>query len=191
MEFYKATKKNTGCGASFSYNAEVAKDLFCGFLNLIKQNGWNPKGNGGKGTGIFNGGSETTLKLSSSELGLIKGCIRRDKTLKEINSNRTIFHQTKEGGTKTLDITRYVKDNLLVGYTFTVTAPEKDSGSKNTFRLGLTVGESEELLTWLEDALAHIAHGRRSKKIKKAQAYKKASESKQESSSDNRDEPPF
>ena len=187
MVFYKATSKNTGCGAKFSFDSKRGGN-YCVWLNLVKQNGWNPKGNGGKGTGVFKGGKETVVKLSEREIGALIACLFRRTPLRDIEN---VFYHDTPKKRSIIDLVPYKKDGTqFKGMTFSISLTNKESNEKEKFTLFLTPGEAEALRIYLEYALTHIFDGQRSEDIKKFQdaQAKKNTPKKSESVAK---EPPF
>lgn len=180
MEIYKPNPSVKGCGASFSYNSSPKQS--CIFLNLIQQVGWD-KNKPGPGKGSFKGGKEAVIKFSVHEAGLIKKVLETRKSLRELNNNSALYHNT-DTHKATIDLTYYSLDKerdgkkfKTYGFTFSISKEEKsDPKGALRFTLPLTIGEAAALESYLKVALEDIF---RSAQAEKTRAYSKSQQDKE------------
>ena len=190
MDFYKANKAITGCGAKFNYDSK-RDGKNCVWLNLVKQKGWDQNGNRGNGVGKFFGGEQTSVKFSLGEIGILVRCINKVKPLTDYTyKNSPLYHKSKDR-VNVINFGPYIKDGSYLGMTFSVTRQENGESEKHKFTMSLTPGEAEVLRIWLENAVCHIAEGIKSSDIKKAMDAKKNKDSSDDHEPSDSSDVPF
>lgn len=169
---YKANKNITGSACGFQYNSY--NDTL--FVTMTKQVGWNPKGNGGKGTGTFkNSPTQLLVKFNINEIATMINTIERNTEFK-------IWHTSDKGKT-TGQFTPYIRNDQQIGYSLGLTQSDAGSDDRRSVAMGFTFSESVLLRQFLISCLDDYAK----KEIKRSTDYnkRKFEETKKENGAEN------
>lgn len=177
MQLYKPNSKKTGSACSWSFNSSHKKTLEDGrtvgglysvYTQLIKQTSWNDQTK----RGSFKGGDKINLKFSVWEVGEMINTFKNYGECK-------FFHKSED--TSSQISIKYAEDRNQF-------ALSVSQGDKKFF-LPISIGESNAIIIWLENALIHIFDGQHSEQKKLIEGkYPTKKPSPKNISSDNEDD---
>jgi len=170
MHLYKPNKNSSGSACQVQYN----RFSDCLYISLVKQTGWNPQGNGGKGTGTFKNSPVNILaKFSKFEIGSFLDAIERNVEFK-------FFHSSNMGSTSG-SFQPYERNGRLIGFSLSIFQKDTENNQQNAV-IGFTFSETIVLRELLLQALRESAI----KEFDKSEEYsrKKFQESNQNSQKD-------
>lgn len=134
VQIYKGNKGLKGHACSFSFSTGEKKGIY---VELIKQTGWDPKGNNGKGLASFKGGDKVVVKFSEIEAaGLVR--VFEIGKFKKIGEKK-FFHSNNTGNTQ-ISLKDYEIKGERVGYSFSIN--QNKDGEKNSYYIAFTFDEA-------------------------------------------------
>lgn len=198
LTYYKPNKSVKGSLLSVNFSAktdrtegnQITKGDKSFYLNFVSQTGWNEA----ERTGSFKDGKKITVKLSPTEIGGILSAINRNTTLAVAMGQEYVYHDGKDSATtiyfgphfkKEKQGEKWVDTTNQIGFGVRVVKTEKaNKENKEQLSIGLTYAETELLVNYLKDGLAHIYNAWYSEDINRLKNYKKE-ETKQEDITSN------
>ena len=147
LNFYKGNPSNTGAACGMWIKPTDG----CIFIQIIKQNGWDPTKRVGRAT--FKGGAKVTCKFNATEIGAFLDVLARNVDYSTIHASKdmTMIHFQRyfkyDAATK-----KSIEPQL--GYSLSL--GHKTGEKTDHYRIGLTFAEAQTARVFWEFALGLI-----------------------------------
>jgi hypothetical protein len=169
ITLFKANPRNTGALVSFKFTAKSNKkgEPFkegAVYVSLVKQVSWNESNK----TGSFSGGSQTSIKLSPIEVGRFIRVLEKDETYNTVHRS--------DSGMTIIDFKPYVKNGEFKGYGLAIN--KNTDGEKESFMVGIGLGEDVQVREFLKLALEHIHLAAYAEEKRRTEEYYESKNSK-------------
>ena len=145
LQIFKPNASNTGSAFTFNFGPDKkggdTKGDICLFASGVIQSGWDANTKRGSFKGNAKNPDKTVnIKFNEFEIGGFIDAFKRQVEFKG--------YHTSANGTAAFTFGPFIKDDKLLGFSLSILRNNKDK-----FRVGLTMGECEALMSFLDFGL--------------------------------------